>query len=86
MKDQKEIQRMEINREEQIKWENESVILDLEMQLKYANHEHQLKHENIKGLEMLDDKLTPLKEQDMESYEMDSEQETGTGDQNKSSP
>ena len=40
MKDQKEIQRMEINREEQIKWENESVILDLEMQLKYANHEH----------------------------------------------
>jgi hypothetical protein len=53
---------MEINREEQIKWENESVILDLEMQLKYANHEHQLKHENIKGLEMLDDKLTPLKE------------------------
>lgn len=35
---------------------------------------------------MLDDKLTPLKEQDMESYEMDSEQETGTGDQNKSSP
>jgi len=38
---------MEINREEQIKWENESVILDLEMQLKYTNHEHQLKEENI---------------------------------------
>jgi hypothetical protein len=31
MKDQKEMNRMEINREEQIKWENESVILDLEM-------------------------------------------------------
>ena len=29
---------------------------------------------------MLDDKLTPLKEQDMESYEMDSEQETGIGE------
>lgn len=31
MKDQKEMNRMEINREEQIKWENESVIIDLEM-------------------------------------------------------
>lgn len=41
---------MEINREEQIKWENESVILDLELQLKYANQEQMLKQDNIKGL------------------------------------